>query len=216
MSQFDALKATDAVLTHNAGLAGVASRSGTLSYEAAASCKHIGQSLILGLGGDFYPGTRTVEALKFFMDDENTKGIIVVGEVGGVMEEEAAQLVRKHYLIRDETGRLVTKKPMVGFIAGRNVPPGQVFGHSGAIWRDGLSSADQKRQAWSSVGIKVVDAIADTGAAIEVEMKARGLLHRSSDSGVTLGDLVRQGSQAPEVDENNTSWLDSFELPDFD
>ncbi|CAO1632151.1 unnamed protein product [Parajaminaea phylloscopi] len=165
------------------GPVGIASRSGTLSYEAAASSKHLGQSLILGLGGDFYPGTRTVEALDYFMADDATKGIILVGEVGGVMEEEVADAVRDRYLSSPTSSASSASassssplKPIVGFIAGRNVPPGSVFGHSGAIWRDGLNSAEHKRRAWSSVGIRVVDTVVDTGPAIEEEMRSRGLI----------------------------------------
>ncbi|PWN20604.1 alpha subunit of succinyl-CoA ligase [Microstroma glucosiphilum] len=160
------------------GPVGIASRSGTLSYEAASSCKHIGQSYVLGLGGDFYPGTRTAEALSFFMDDPTTEALILVGEVGGTMEEEAAELLLRDKRYRDAEG--CTRKPVVGFIAGRNVPPGKIFGHAGACWRDGLGSADQKRQAWTEAGIRVVDTIAETGAAIEEEMKKRGLFSHTS------------------------------------
>lgn len=130
----------------------------------------MGQSYILGLGGDFYPGTRHAEAVEFFMEDESTKGIVLVGEVGGVMEEEAAEVIRQRYL--DQQGRPC--KPIVGFIAGRNVPPGQIFGHAGAIWRDGLASAEEKRRAWRDVGIVVVDAIGDVGQAIHDELQKRG------------------------------------------
>lgn len=155
---------------------GIASRSGTLSYEASHSTKHLGQSYILGLGGDFYPGTRTAEAVQFFMEDEGTRGIVLVGEVGGVMEEEAAELIMEKYL--NSQGQ--TFKPIVGFIAGRNVPPGQIFGHAGAIWRDGLGSADQKRQAWTKAGIIVVDAIGEVGPAIEAELKRRSGISEQS------------------------------------
>lgn len=136
----------------------------------------MGQSYILGLGGDFYPGTRTAEAVQFFMEDEGTRGIVLVGEVGGVMEEEAAELIMEKYL--NSQGQ--TFKPIVGFIAGRNVPPGQIFGHAGAIWRDGLGSADQKRQAWTKAGIIVVDAIGEVGPAIEAELKRRSGISEQS------------------------------------
>lgn len=140
-----------------------------MSYEAAWSTLEQGQSYIFGLGGDFYPGTRHEDALRFFMQDTSTHGIILVGEVGGVMEEEAASLVREEYINMD--GKPI--KPIVGFISGRNVPPGQVFGHSGAIWRDGLNSADQKRAAWQKAGIRVVDSIGDVGPAIAQELASR-------------------------------------------
>ncbi|MCO5549767.1 hypothetical protein L7F22_003240 [Adiantum nelumboides] len=153
------------------GPIGIASRSGTLSYEAAWSTKHMGQSNILGLGGDFYPGTRHAEAVEFFMNDEQTKGIVLVGEVGGIMEEEAAELIRNKYSGQD--GKPI--KPVVAFIAGRNVPPGQIFGHAGAIWRDGLSSAEQKRTALKEAGVIVVDAVGDVGQAIQKELESRGI-----------------------------------------
>lgn len=108
------------------------------------------------------------------MDDPTTEALILVGEVGGTMEEEAAELLRLDGRYRDADGR--TRKPIVGFIAGRNVPPGKIFGHAGACWRDGLGSADQKRRAWQEAGIRVVDTIAETGAAIEEEMRKRGML----------------------------------------
>lgn len=85
------------------------------------------------------------------------------------MEEEVADLLATGKFTDTRTGKLL--KPIVGFIAGRNVPPGQVFGHAGAVWRDGLASADQKRERWASVGITVVDAIADTGPAIDDELR---------------------------------------------
>jgi succinyl-CoA synthetase alpha subunit len=148
---------------------GIAARSGTLSYEASFATKDLGQSYIFGLGGDFYPGTRLAEVLEFFMHDKGTRGIVLVGEVGGVMEEEVADLLSSTYL--NAEGMPI--KPVVGFIAGRNVPPGQIFGHSGAIWRDGLSSAEQKRMIWRKSGIIVVDAIADVGEAMRDALDTR-------------------------------------------
>jgi succinyl-CoA synthetase alpha subunit len=103
------------------------------------------------------------------MNDDSTQGIVLVGEVGGTMEEDAAELIKEKYL--DNKGR--PNKPVVGFIAGRNVPPGQIFGHSGAIWRDGLGSAEQKRQIWRNAGIVLVDAIGEVGGAIEAELLRR-------------------------------------------
>lgn len=104
------------------------------------------------------------------MNDNSTTGIVLIGEVGGIMEEEVADLLTdKRY--RDQGGRL--RKPIVGFIAGRNVPPGITFGHAGAIWRDGMNSADQKRKAWQDVGIRVVDAVADVGPAMQAEIQNR-------------------------------------------
>ncbi|UZJ50727.1 hypothetical protein CBS101457_000047 [Exobasidium rhododendri] len=151
------------------GPIGIASRSGTLSYEASHSTKPMGQSYIFGLGGDFYPGTRHAEAVEFFMHDTTTHGIVLVGEVGGTMEEEAADLIKAKYL--NSSGQPI--KPIVGFIAGRNVPPGQIFGHAGAIWRDGLGSADEKRKAWEDAGIVLVDSIGVVGPAIQAELQKR-------------------------------------------
>lgn len=112
------------------------------------------------------------DALEFFMRDEATKGIVLVGEVGGEMEEELEEWFTRHKEFKTDT----TMKPIVGFVAGRNVPPGQTFGHSGAIWRDGKNSADLKRQAWGRIGIRVVDTVVDVGPAIEQELKKRGML----------------------------------------
>ncbi|PWN51802.1 alpha subunit of succinyl-CoA ligase [Violaceomyces palustris] len=150
----------------NPGPVGIASRSGTLSYEASAATKEMGQSMVLGLGGDFYPGTRTAEALEFFMEHEPTKVIVLVGEVGGVMEEEAAELAISKYRRPDGS----YPKPIIGFISGQTVPPGQTFGHSGAIWRDSLSSGKLKKEAFEKAGFHVVTAIADVGE------KAKSLL----------------------------------------
>jgi succinyl-CoA synthetase alpha subunit len=130
----------------------------------------MGQSYIFGLGGDFYPGTRHAEAVEFFMQDESTEGIVLVGEVGGVMEEEAADLIKEKYL-NATSGKPI--KPIVGFIAGLNVPPGQIFGHAGAIWRDGLGSAQEKQKAWKDAGVVMVDAIGQVGPAIQAELQAR-------------------------------------------
>lgn len=117
------------------------------------------------------------DALDFFMQDEATKGIVLVGEVGGEMEEELERWFTRHKQFkRPGKGTETTIKPIVGFVAGRNVPPGQTFGHSGAIWRDGRNSADLKRRAWRRIGIRVVDTVVDVGPAIEEELKKRGEL----------------------------------------
>lgn len=164
------------MITCAPGPVGIASRSGTLSYEASWATKALGQSYILGLGGDFYPGTRTVEALEFFMNDPDTEAIVLAGEIGGCMEEEVYELLhddRCRYREVGEKGKF--KKPIVGFVAGLNTPPGQMFGHAGAIWRDGIGSAIEKRKMWESVGIRMADAIADVGKLIEEEMVKYGV-----------------------------------------
>ncbi|PWY98505.1 NAD(P)-binding protein [Testicularia cyperi] len=158
------------MITCARGPVGIASRSGTLSYEAAYATKHLGQSYILGLGGDFYPGTRTVEALQFLLDDPHTRAVVIAGEIGGSMEEEVYDLLAdpaSPYRVGDSF-----VKPIVGFIAGLNTPPGQMFGHAGAIWRDSTSSALQKRELWEKAGIRMADAIADVGKLVEQELAA--------------------------------------------
>ncbi len=162
------------MITVAPGPVGIASRSGTLSYEAAYATKSLGQSYILGLGGDFYPGTRTVEALEFLMEDPDTEAIVLAGEIGGTMEEEV------YWLLNDpdckyRVGKGKFKKPIVGFIAGLNTPPGQMFGHAGAIWRDDTSSAVEKKEMWTQVGIRMADAIADVGKLIQQEMETYGI-----------------------------------------
>lgn len=160
------------MITCAPGPVGIASRSGTLSYEAAYATKSLGQSYVLGLGGDFYPGTRTVEALQFLFEDKDTKAIVLAGEIGGTMEEEVYELLNdpksKYRQQGNGEGRFV--KPIVGFIAGLNTPPGQMFGHAGAIWRDDTSSAVEKKQMWQDVGIRMADAIADVGTLIKQEI----------------------------------------------
>ncbi|SPO34952.1 related to succinyl-coa ligase [gdp-forming] alpha-chain, mitochondrial precursor [Pseudozyma flocculosa] len=169
------------MITAAPGPVAIASRSGTVSYEASWATKHLGQSYILGLGGDFYPGTRTVEALEFFMNDQDTKAIILCGEVGGSMEEEVYELLSSSscpYRLspsstspRREGDATPFIKPIVGFMSGLAVPPGQTFGHAGAIWRDGIHSAQQKQDLWRRAGIRIAEAIADVGRLVEEELQ---------------------------------------------
>lgn len=154
------------------GYVGIAARSGTLSYEAMGATKDLGmgQSYCLGLGGDYYPGTRTDEALEFLLNDDATRAIILIGEVGGSMEEDAAAYLQA--LPRRPS------KPIVGFVAGLAVPPGRKYGHAGAIYDDDalvMHSAQQKRSQWRDAGIIVTATIGDTAAALQAEMQARGL-----------------------------------------
>ena len=133
---------------HRPGSIGVVSRSGTLTYEVVynLTLKGIGQSTCVGLGGDPVIGTRFIEILKMFMDDDQTKGIVIIGEIGGEDEQVAAEYIKEH-----------TGKPVVGFIAGRSAPPGKRMGHAGAIISSGDSTAEAKRKILKDAGVTVVD-----------------------------------------------------------
>jgi succinyl-CoA synthetase alpha subunit len=147
---------------HAAGSVGVVSRSGTLTYEAVAqlTALGIGQSTCIGIGGDPIIGTTHVGALELFAKDRATKAVVLIGEIGGSAEEEAAEYVRKH-----------VNKPVVGFIAGQTAPPGRRMGHAGAIISGGKGTAEEKMKALKAAGIQVVKSPADLGAAVAKVLK---------------------------------------------
>jgi succinyl-CoA synthetase alpha subunit len=139
---------------HQKGVIGIVSRSGTLTYEAVdqISKTGLGQSTCIGIGGDPIIGTTTLDAIKLLMEDEQTKGIIMIGEIGGSMEAEAA------YWIRDNG-----TKPVVGFIAGQTAPKGRRMGHAGAIIGGKADTAEAKMEIMSACGISVVTSPAEIG-----------------------------------------------------
>jgi succinyl-CoA synthetase alpha subunit len=142
---------------HRGGSVGVVSRSGTLTYEAVGQLTTlgIGQSTCIGIGGDPIIGTTHTDAVELFNKDRGTQAIVMIGEIGGTAEEEAAAYVKKH-----------VKKPVVGFIAGQTAPPGRRMGHAGAIIAGGKGTAEEKMKIMKAAGIQVVKSPADIGAAV--------------------------------------------------
>jgi succinyl-CoA synthetase alpha subunit len=149
---------------HKPGTIGVISRSGTLTYEAVWQLTNLGlgQSTCVGIGGDPIIGTNQIDVLKMFQDDAGTEAILMMGEIGGTAEEEAAAYIQKH-----------VTKPVAAFIAGQTAPPGKRMGHAGAIISGGMGSAQDKMVALRKAGILVAESPADLGITLQEALKRK-------------------------------------------
>ncbi len=151
---------------HKKGHVGVISRSGTLTYEATfqLTAAGVGQTTAIGIGGDPIKGTDFIDALKLFNEDDDTKAVLMIGEIGGNAEEDAAAWIKANM-----------KKPVAAFISGRQAPPGKRMGHAGAIIAGGKGTAADKIKALNAVGIEVADTVAHIGETVVSTLKKAGI-----------------------------------------
>jgi len=165
------------------GNVGVISRSGTLTYEVVhnLTLRGLGQSTCIGIGGDPIIGTNFIDLLEMFENDKATSAIVLIGEIGGTDEEEAAQFIKKH-----------VTKPVVGFIAGRTAPPGKRMGHAGAIIAGGSGTAAEKIRAFRAIGVEVAETPAEVAEIIECELKKAAKKKAAKPTGPTIITIPRR------------------------